>query len=271
MMTYKQEKIKVEFIYCEVGWLRLTISAGGQATELHFSHFLDPLPELKIWLEAIALGVEQVSFSYNPEGSIIKFDFWETSYIERETEVDKRPVGYSSHAITVFSLSWPFHANDRIFAPDDVTLEAVMASKTIPNDQDKVFFKTWIDRKQLVAAFYNAVLSFEKSDKYAPQEWEYQPFDKILCKKLNMNHEQLVNHLLSFTEDKLKKIFSENDKSGSYNEPDSFYLHENYNSLSIKEKTDKIEQYLKWNANHWDGTSLSDFRSEIIENYLKGG
>jgi hypothetical protein len=169
-MEYKQEKIKVKFYESVVGWLRLKISAGEQYANLSFSHCFDPLPDLKCWLEAIALGVEQTSFSYNPEGNIIKFDFLETAYSVRETEDDEPPICYSSHSINVFSLSFPFYSNDKRFASN--TLEMIMANKTLPNEQDEIFFKAWVDRKQIVKAFYKAVLDFSKSKRYKPKEWE---------------------------------------------------------------------------------------------------
>jgi hypothetical protein len=168
----KIEKLEVEFYDCVVGWLRLKISAGKQCENLSFSHCFDPLPDLKCWLEAIALGVEQTSFSYNPEGSVIKFDFLETAYSIKDSENDEPPIFYSSHLIDVFSLSFPFYGNDKIFASDNVTLEMIMSNNTIPNEQDRIFFKTWIDRKQLVEVFYNAILDFSKSERYNPEEWD---------------------------------------------------------------------------------------------------
>jgi len=172
MEDYKKTGIKVEFTECEVGWLYLTVSDGKRDIELHFSHCFDPLPDLKIWLEAIALGVEQTSFSYNPEGNIIKFDFLETTYSVKLSEGTEKPEVFDTKPIDVFSLSIPFFGNDKIFAHDNASLELLMAEKPIPNEQDEIFFKAWVDRKQLIEAFYNAVLDFEKSDKYNKNEWE---------------------------------------------------------------------------------------------------
>ncbi len=95
MRKKEQEiKIKVKFHQAEAGWIDFTITAKEQSFNGVFSYVFDPILDFKYWLEAIATGVQQCSFSFNPEGTEVKFDFnrisWEKEiFTISEYENDK--------------------------------------------------------------------------------------------------------------------------------------------------------------------------------------
>lgn len=71
----KTEHVTVEFYEAIAGLLHYKMTIGEQSFNDIFSHVFDPLPKLKSWLEAIAIGVQQTSFDYDNERDGIKFDF----------------------------------------------------------------------------------------------------------------------------------------------------------------------------------------------------
>ncbi len=75
-MNNKETKLlNVEFHKAISGCLEYKITIGEQVFEDSFSDVFDPILDLKSWLEAISVGVEQTSFSYDNEGQEFKFDF----------------------------------------------------------------------------------------------------------------------------------------------------------------------------------------------------
>lgn len=73
-------KIDVEFYKAHAGWLDFRIKSGDKIFESCFSDVFDPLPDLKYWLEAISIGVQQASFIYDIEGEEIKVDMEEIKW-----------------------------------------------------------------------------------------------------------------------------------------------------------------------------------------------
>ena len=67
--------MNVEFYEATEGWLWFKISAGDQVFDGRFSEVYDPIMDFKKWLEAIAIGVKQTSFDFDPEGDDVTFDF----------------------------------------------------------------------------------------------------------------------------------------------------------------------------------------------------
>jgi len=77
------EKLEIEYYDAEAGWINIRLKAGNKIYEERMSHVFDPLPDLKCWLEAIVIGVEQTSFTFDNEGNVIKFDA-QRKWINRE-------------------------------------------------------------------------------------------------------------------------------------------------------------------------------------------
>jgi hypothetical protein len=69
------EHLTVEYYDIDAGWIEIRLKAGDRMYEERMSEVFDPLPDLKRWLEAIAIGVRQTSFTFDNEGNFIKFDF----------------------------------------------------------------------------------------------------------------------------------------------------------------------------------------------------
>ena len=69
------KKIEVDFYEVTAGWIFFHLIVGENIFDSVFSAVFDPLPELKDWLEDIALGKEHTSFSYDPEGKQYRFDY----------------------------------------------------------------------------------------------------------------------------------------------------------------------------------------------------
>ena len=71
----KESNFKAVFLQAKAGWLRFEVSSAEMTFEGAFSAVFDPLLKFKAWLEALAVGVEQASFTYDAEGPYITFDW----------------------------------------------------------------------------------------------------------------------------------------------------------------------------------------------------
>jgi len=127
--------LEIEFGETRNGLLYFTLTLGDQSVEMRFSDVFDPLPDLKRWLEAIVIGVRQCSFQWDAEGPDYKFDFERMTY-ER----------------------WGFTAGN-----------------TYLDEGEEPAIRNWVDRRQLVTAFYRGFLEFEASPEFKRYEWEPRP------------------------------------------------------------------------------------------------
>ena len=75
-----KDNFEVEFYRASAGWLDFRIKSGDKIFESCFSDVFDPLPDLKYWLEAVSIGVQQASFIYDIEGEEIKVDMEEIKW-----------------------------------------------------------------------------------------------------------------------------------------------------------------------------------------------
>lgn len=83
-LEYEEVKqLSIEFLDVEYGLLYFELELGEKCYKTNFSDVFDPLPSLKSWLEAIAVGVDQCSFWFDPEGNETKFNLEQIS-LERE-------------------------------------------------------------------------------------------------------------------------------------------------------------------------------------------
>jgi hypothetical protein len=71
----KTEDLAIDFYEVDAGWICFRVKIGEQLFDGRFSEVFDPIMDFKKWLEAIAIGVQQASFDFDPEGNEIKFDF----------------------------------------------------------------------------------------------------------------------------------------------------------------------------------------------------
>lgn len=231
------EEIKVHFTGIEFGMIDFEISVGNQKFVDRFSEVWDPLSNFKHWMEAIALGVQQTSFTYDDEGNDYTFDFERGRY-------DKE----------VFSIR-DYYTPER-----PPLLQAV------------------IDRKQLIAAFYNGFFEFTNSDKFQLKDWEPISLAALLCEELNCTEFELINKILPLKRVELCKLIaitfynqdaliwharnfsegiklffdklSENGNLENYkfkNGNDERFVDIKYDSLSVEKKKECLTEYLQYN------------------------
>jgi len=221
------EKLQIEYYDVEAGWMNIRLKAGDKMYEERMSHVFDPLPDLKLWLEAIVLGVEQTSFTFNNEGSMIKFN--------AKRRWVNRKINY------LLTIIW--------------------------EDGNKIEFQVLVDKKQMIDAFYTTLVNFFNSDKYVPRKWERQTIYDKIEKYFKINHEQILDYCAKLSKQELIDLFKtiEADVADWWIEND---YPQDYDTQSFEDKRENMKYLLEKNANPYDGTSLSDFCSEIIEKYL---
>lgn len=234
------EQISIEFHTVEAGWLRFTMNVGEQSFSDSFSYVFDPLPHLKAWLEAISLGVQQTSFIYNNEGQEFKFNFDAPSW--------------NINRLSIYNVYNP--------SKDNQSINAI------------------VDRKQMVEAFYKALLKFAHSEKYERRQWERERLKDVLCRHAKATEEEVITKLLGLDREQLDLVLGKaedpygitcifdsdedtGDKEYSWNMPLDY---DQYDS-------DKKRQYLIESLNEktfigYDGMSLIAFQSDIIDGYL---
>lgn len=254
------EILKVDFSEVNAGWLTYKLQIGEQTFEDSFSECYDPIPDLKHWLEAIAIGAQQTSFVYDNEGQEIKFDF-----------------NNITHFKSVITIS-----ENRTKRP--------------------FYIQANIDRKQIVESFYNSFNNFIKSDKWFAREWEHEYISEKLCKDLNLNKASLIEELITLKENelsdllfavvpchsysypKLKNNFKSitafakaitDDKNPIDNNPKWIATEvrqkfpKNYDFQSVEQKKEFIIDCIEETTGSFNASKTSDFKSKIIEKFLK--
>lgn len=237
-------KFQVHFTHAKDGYLYYEIQYGNIFFKNEFDAAFDPIMDLKNWLEEISRGLEnQNTIRIENGGELIHFLF---------KEVQNKGFLFLSD----------YHPNKPILQ--------------IPTT-----------RKELVRNFYRAVIDFSNSPKYEPKEWERIYLKDLLCKDFGgVNEEVLVKMLLCMNRENLLKVLFKTKKwSVSYQFKanrikyiDSYYfanhftnaLPKNYDELSELKKEEIILNWLNQivNQKNWNGTSLREFKSEIIEEFL---
>ena len=273
--------IEVQITDCDAGWLFFHVIINKKKIEVSFSHVWDATPDLKSWLEAICVGVQQASFIANEEGYFKKFQF---------TKIDKSD-------INLFSI--------RTFSEDDMFEDVLeITSKISHNENDITLLEkdvVFVNTNQLVQAFYKAFITFSKSDRYKILDWErYSFLIYLFDKNLEKNEKALVERLALLSIDKIEMYFTligkwaELDSISSLglierleiynafwtdseivkkiiesNNYDRYTIHKDFNIFNDKQKRKYLSEYLNENMNPFGGMQLKKFNSEIIENYLK--
>lgn len=72
--TINIEDLQVDFYKVDSGYIFFKLAVGTQRFKGSFSEVWDPLLDFRHWLEAIAIGVQQTSFHFDPEGTSINFN-----------------------------------------------------------------------------------------------------------------------------------------------------------------------------------------------------
>jgi hypothetical protein len=78
MTEQQKQNLTIKFGDCDAGWILMRLSNGESSLVVRMSHWLDPLPGMLAWLEAISIGVEECGFRVDrEEGDFLKQ--WELS------------------------------------------------------------------------------------------------------------------------------------------------------------------------------------------------
>lgn len=222
------EKLQVEYYDVEYGCFPFRLKAGDKLYKDVMSCYWDPLPDLKHWLEALAIGVEQTSFTYDNEGQIIKFDA-QRKWVNREIR-------------HLFTISW--------------------------EDKKRIEFQVLLDKKQMIDAFYTTLIKFFKSADYDPKHWEWHSLHSKLEKYLDMDYSQLLEYCVRLNKQELIELLKKIEANDIYWIEDGDFYSKEYKQKTFEERKENMKELLNENANPYGGTSLFDFRSEIIEKYL---
>jgi hypothetical protein len=137
------------------------------------SHWLDPLPDLLAWLEAISLGMARCGWMLEEESTFVTFNI----------EDARKPV--------IFNRS-----------RDPVSL-------TIVPDYDAPTLTCELSRRELVQCFYRAFCEFAASTRYLPNEWELRTFGEVIRQSTGVDPINWVDALLTapLTRRELQKRF----------------------------------------------------------------
>lgn len=289
--------LNVDFEGTDFGWIYLILKIGGNSYRTRFSEVFDPLPNFKHWLEAICIGAQQCSFSFDTEGSDIKFNF--------------ESIGWDRE---LFTVSYDYREIDGFFLSDYVDRKQLV----------KVFYCGFLD-------FCNSP-NFNKYQweniSYADflTEWLELEYKTVLIGLLQFSGEELNKWLDKVNPQCRKDFFSERDKIEWANElkvqTENWKITANlesqkifddtssnfvetgrcnirigeiidnldfdsdnefavrgiinygrapydYDNWCFAEKKKFIEDYLSLNYSDCNGTKIADFKSKIIEDYLK--
>lgn len=255
----KIELLTVDFYEADVGWLFYKLTTGQQSFEDRFSDVYDPLPDLKHWLEAISIGVQQTSFKYDNEGNHIKYDFervsWDREFLTiseayKDGEVFIKANIDRQQMVKAFYLGLLNFANSDKYSPID--WEVVYLKERLCNALN-------LDEETLVALLVN----FNKNQlgeilSMAEPRYLYSgPESDDRTEELNIFLQNIMD------KDKgVSKEFKNVKTAIEWNIPDD------YNFWATDKKREFVIECINERTDGFDGMKIDDFRSPIIEKYL---
>ncbi len=170
---------------------------------------------------------------------------------------------------------------------------------TQPFDDAEIFLSDYVDRRQIVEAFYSGLLNFCNSPKFEKYEWEGNVFSEYLTNLLKLDYETLLTDLSKLGRKQLNdwlckanprywhststeseeadlaillKAELSSNKKGFDRKTDRSEIEWNipldYSNWNIDEKRKLVEECLSENCSWHEGTKIEDFKSKIIEDYL---
>lgn len=255
----KIELLTVDFYEVDAGWLRYKLTVGQQSFEDRFSEVFDPLPDLKHWLEAISIGVQQTSFQYDNEGDDIKFDFervsWDREVLTISEAYEDGKIFINANIerrqiIRAFYLGLLNFARSDKFQSNQWEIEYLKERlcKILDLDEVKLIQQlTVLDKEELGDLLFNA-----------------DPTYIIAYPEANDKNEEF-NMFVQDTMDKEKGILSERKRvetKAEWNIPNE------YNFWSLEKKQKFVIECINEKTNGYGGMKINDFRSSIIEKYI---
>lgn len=255
----KTELLTVDFYDADVGWLFYKLTAGQQTFEDRFSHVYDPLPDLKCWLEAISIGVQQTSFKYDNEGNHIKYDLervcWDRevltiSKVYRDEEVFIKANIDRQQLVKAFYLGLLNFANSDKYSPIDwevVNLKERLCSGLNLNEETLVALLVNFNKNQLGEILF-------KAD---------SPFSIAYAEAAEKKKEWSM-----FLQNAIERVKRVSNKSKSVDTATEWYIPDDYDFWTTDKKREFVIECINEKIDSFDGMKLTDFRSSIIEEYL---
>jgi len=253
------ELLTVNFYKVDAGWLYFELTIGNQRFDGMFSAVFDPLLDLKQWLEAISSDVQQVSFTYNPEGTVIKFDFKKIDS-EKEVftisdiygdekciikaEVDRRQI------VNAFYLGLLDFARSDKFKSKEWEIEYMkerMCKLSNLNEPELLDYLIDMDRNELIEIFFQVDPRYSVSYPNAKDKNEELKLfieNKIQDGKLPDNQKRVEERV-------------------------ELDIPQDFNYWTKEKRITFINERLKYPTNGYHGTKIKDFRSKIIEDFIE--
>lgn len=167
-MTEQQiQNLTIKFGNCDAGWIHMRLSNGECFLVVTMSHFLDPLPQMLAWLEAIVIGVQQCDFRVDEEGRYTSFS------AKREVHPKE-----NWRAYTILNVE-----QENAPLPLRVTLPTF----------------------ELVGVFYRAFREFAESPEYVKKNWERITLADVVNEQLGMSEAAWIDSVISFEPRELQK------------------------------------------------------------------
>lgn len=157
----------VKFGDCNAGWISMLLTVGEHSLTVQMSHWLDPLPDMLAWLEAIVIGVEECGFRVDREEG----DFFDAEGAFFNFSASKQPcASHERRASTIFNVTPPYGAQ-----PLQVTLPTY----------------------DLVGIFYRAFREFADSPEYVRTQWEYLTLEQVMYEQFGMTASAWIDSVIA--------------------------------------------------------------------------
>jgi hypothetical protein len=167
MTEQQNQNLTIKFGDCDAGWILMRLSSGECSLVVTMSHFLDPLPDMLAWLEAIVIGVQQCEFRVDEESRFTKFS--------AKREVRARE---NWRAYTILEVE-----QENAKLPLQVTLPTF----------------------ELVGVFYRAFREFADSSEYVRKNWERITLEDVVNEQLGMTAAAWIDSAISLEPRELQK------------------------------------------------------------------
>lgn len=161
------QKLSVKFGDCNAGWISMLLTTGEHSMTVQMSNWLDPLPGMLAWLEAIAIGVAECGFRVDREEG----DFFDADGAFYNFSASKQPYTKHEHrASTIFNVTPPYGAQPL-----------------------QVILPTY----DLVGIFYHAFREFADSLGYVRTQWEYLTLEQVMHEQSGMTADAWIDSVIA--------------------------------------------------------------------------
>lgn len=254
----KTETILVDFYKVDGGWIYFKVKVGEQLFDGRFSEVYDPIMDFKKWLEAIAIGVQQTSFEFDPEGNDIKFDYervcWNREVLTiyeptEDGEVFIKANVNRKQVVKEFYLGLVNFSKSDKYKPAEWEVEYFkerLCEIMKINEDELIRQMLELDRKELNNILFNV-----------------NPIDKISFPEAKDKNEEFKLFAKSVIEG--EKSVNEFERVET---PMGWNIPKDYDYWTSEKKKEFIIECLNEETYGYSGVKLADFHSNLIVRYL---